>query len=200
MSSTPLLTDASRLSASQNVDYYAKGVSSHINADWAGHYQIQVIDRPWVDSCGNTIPNSSRLRIPLTANGSDFSVVLPIVPFSFTGTNASAPTITTQPVSVSCNPGGSVGLFVIADGSPILEYQWFKNGNKITGATSNQFAITNANQGDIGDYYCSIYNIFGQVNSHVAVVAVSISYNVNIKQKEGGFFSSFVSAQTFGVF
>ena len=193
MSSTPLLTDASKLSASQNVDYYAKGVAAHINDDWAGHYQMAIIDLPWVDSNGNTIPNSKRLRIPITSDGVDSSEVIPIVPFSPVGTDAIAPSITTQPVSVSGNMGDSIGMFVLAAGSPVLEYQWYHNGNLISGATSNQFAITNANQGDIGSYYCTVYNTFGQVDSQAVNVSIPLIFDVNIKHKGGGIFSSIMS-------
>jgi hypothetical protein len=62
----PLLTDASRLSAQQNVENYAEGVAIHINSDWARHYQLRIVDKNWVDTCGDTVVGSSRLRIPVT--------------------------------------------------------------------------------------------------------------------------------------
>ena len=153
--STPLLTDASRLSASQDVDNYAEGVSVHINGDWSQHYQFTIINQPWADSCGNHIAGSSRLRIPLTLNGIDYNVVVPIVPFAG-ATSGDAPSISQQPSTTSCGVGGSARFYVGAEGAPILLYQWYKNGNLLAGATSQQFAVTNVNLTNVDIRDCNI--------------------------------------------
>ena len=161
---TSLLTEASRLSATQNTENYAEGVAQHINGDWAQHYQFVVILTNWVDSCGNVIPGSSRLRIPLTAYGADVNVVVPVVEF-VTATSGSAPTIVSPPTSKNIGYNETARFSVIADGTPVLTYQWYHNGNPISGAVSNQLAITNAALDDGGEYTCTISNDFGQITT-----------------------------------
>jgi|PlaIllAssembly_1097288.scaffolds.fasta_scaffold290102_2 hypothetical protein len=161
---TSLLTDASRLSATQNTENYAEGVAVHINGDWSQHYQFVVIPQAWIDSCGNTIPGSQRLRIPLTAYNTDVNVVVPIIPF-IPPTSGVAPSIITPPTAKNIGYGETARFAVIADGTPMLTYQWYHNGNLIQGATSNQLAVTNAALDDAGLYSCTISNDFGQITT-----------------------------------
>ena len=49
--------------------------------------------------------------------------------------------ITTPPANVSVGAGGSATFSVTATGAPPLRYQWLRNGQTITGATSTQFSI-----------------------------------------------------------
>ena len=49
--------------------------------------------------------------------------------------------ITTPPANVSVGEGGSATFSVTATGAPPLRYQWLRNGQTITGATSTQFSI-----------------------------------------------------------
>jgi hypothetical protein len=60
MSNAPLLTTASRLSASQDVANYAQGVAAHINGDWAQHYQVQILDQNWVGVQNTPLPFGQR--------------------------------------------------------------------------------------------------------------------------------------------
>lgn len=168
---TPLLTDASRLSAAQNVDNYAEGVAVHINGDWGQHYQFVVINSNWKDSCGNTIPGSSRLRIPLTVNGVDVNVVVPVVPFVPDATG-DPPSIVSQPVDTSVGTGETARFYIEAAGAPLLQYQWYKDGRAISGANSAQFAVTNASVNSGGDYTCVVTNDFGLVQSNAAKLIV----------------------------
>lgn len=168
---TSLLTDASRLSASQNTDNYAEGVAVHINGDWSQHYQFVIIPEAWIDSCGNIVPGSQRLRIPLTAYNSDVNVVVPIVPF-IPPTSGVAPSIISAPTSKNIGYGETARFAVIADGTPMLTYQWYHNGNLIQGATSNQLAVTNAALDDGGQYTCTISNDFGQITTTAVTLFV----------------------------
>lgn len=168
---TALATDASRLSAKQNVENYAKGVSTHVNGDWERHYQLAIIPENWIDSCGDIVGDTLRLRIPLTAYNTDVNVVVPLKLY-VPATSGSAPSIVTQPVSTSVGSSETARFFVTASGAPALFYQWFKNGNPIEGATSNQFAITNAALADAGDYTVQVGNDFGLITSNVAKLIV----------------------------
>jgi hypothetical protein len=62
-----------------------------------------------------------------------------------------APAITTQPRGVSACPGDSVAFAVSATGAGI-SYQWRKDGNNITGATTSTFTIPATQRSDSGNY------------------------------------------------
>ncbi len=169
---TPLLTDASRLASQQNVDNYSAGVATHINGDWAQHVQIAIINENWVDSAGNTIPNSQRLRFLATVDGQDVALVIPIIPFS-AGNTGNGPQITTQPVNQSVKKGGSVTFSVVALGDPVLTYQWRYAKSPIIGAISPQLALTNVQLSSAGQYDCVVGNPFGVVTSNEVTLTVT---------------------------
>jgi hypothetical protein len=184
MSSTALVTDASRLSASQNVDNYAAGVQAHINGDWGGHYQIAIIDSlNWTDSNGDTIAHTARLRLTITVNNQDIAVVLPIIRFDIPST-ANGPTILTQPISMTVAFGGSATFLVVAtvtDGGTI-NYQWRKNTIPVPGAISPQLAFTNVKIGDDANYDCVVSNKNGTVIS--ATVRLTVYIRTDLGQEK----------------
>jgi hypothetical protein len=92
-----------------------------------------------------------------------------------------SPTIITQPVGVNVAPGSTPSFTVVATGTPVLFYQWFRipagstTGTLIPGATSATYtlpasATTATNDQDV--YYVKVTNAFGQVLSQQATLAV----------------------------
>lgn len=75
------------------------------------------------------------------------------------------PSITSQPTaqSVTVGHGGSFGIS--ATGSAPLSYQWFKDGNIISGATSNSYSIATTSASNAGTYSVSVTNSAGSVTS-----------------------------------
>jgi hypothetical protein len=65
---------------------------------------------------------------------------------------AAGPVITTPPTNQSVISGQTATFTVTATGLPSLTYQWLKNGQAITGATSSSYA-TPATLGDNGSAY-----------------------------------------------
>lgn len=169
---TPLLTDSSRLASEQNVDNYSAGVAAHINGDWKQHIQIAIIDENWVDSAGNIIPNSKRLRFLATVDGQDVALVVPIVPFA-PATSGNGPQITQQPVNQTVKVGGSVIFTIQAIGDPALTYQWRYAQSAIPGAISPQLALTNVQLSNAGQYDCVVGNTFGVVISSLVTLTVT---------------------------
>lgn len=169
---TPLLTDASRLAATQNVENYSAGVATHINGDWAQHAQLSIINQSWVDSGGNTIPNSLRLRFLATVDGQEVAMVVPIIPFTTAG-QGSGPVITQQPVNQSVVKGKSIIFTVQALGAPPLSYQWRYGTAEIPGAVSPQLAITNVQLANSGQYDCVVSNPFGIVTTNTVTLTVT---------------------------
>lgn len=89
------------------------------------------------------------------------------------GVVVSAPTISTQPQSLSLTVGGSGTLSVAGTGTQPLSFQWFKNGVTISGKTDVTLVISNAQLSDAGSYTVRVTNSAGTVTSEAAAVTVS---------------------------
>ena len=84
-----------------------------------------------------------------------------------------APAITAQSlVSQTVLAGTNVGFSVTASGYSPLSYQWFFGGNVISGATNNNYGMTNVPVASSGNYWVVITNQFGSVTSSVARLTV----------------------------
>ena len=115
---------------------------------------------------GNTDPNGNAAITIKYPRVYGLSVNDGLVAANYGVPAATAPAITTPPANVSVYTNvGSVTLSVSATGSLPLYYQWYYNSNKITGATSSQFVITNTAL-PVGGYYdVVVHNIAGSVTS-----------------------------------
>jgi hypothetical protein len=82
------------------------------------------------------------------------------------------PTITTEPQSQTVPQGTSITFSVTASG-PALQYQWFRNGQPISGATSASYAIANVQSSDAGTYYVVVSNQCGTVQSRQVTLTVT---------------------------
>jgi len=90
------------------------------------------------------------------------------------GSAAVAPTIVSQPQSVSTQPGAAVFFGVVATGSRPLAYQWRRNGVAIAGARGDVYYIASAAQGDNGVVFDVIVsNAAGTVTSSGATLGVA---------------------------
>jgi concanavalin A-like lectin/glucanase superfamily protein/Ig-like domain-containing protein/palmitoyl protein thioesterase len=65
-----------------------------------------------------------------------------------------------------------LNIFVIAEGSQILKYQWEKNGKIVTGHTSYDYIIDQVSKSDQGVYRCKVWNEHGEIISNYATVHV----------------------------
>jgi len=105
------------------------------------------------------------------------------------GTVATAPSITSQPVSLTVNAGEDAALSVTASGTGPLSYQWRKDGTTITGATNAGYIATAA-----GSYSVVVSNSVGSVTSGTAVVTWRAS------ALAGTYFGSFNGGGGFGLY
>lgn len=71
--------------------------------------------------------------------------------------------ITTQPVAGKVKAGVSFTLSVVA--SNVDDYQWYRGGVAIAGATASIYVIAKVAGVDFGDYYVKLSNHSGTVNS-----------------------------------
>ncbi|MBI5766791.1 MAG: immunoglobulin domain-containing protein [Verrucomicrobia bacterium] len=84
-----------------------------------------------------------------------------------------APTIATQPQSLTVSAGQSASFSVAASGTPAPTYQWQKDGNPVSGATFPSFTLIAAQSGDAGTYRVVVTNQGGSVTSTGAVLTVA---------------------------
>jgi hypothetical protein len=113
----------------------------------AGNYTVVV---------SNSVGNVTSATAILTVN-------LPVI----------APTITTQPKSVTVTAGQTATFSVTANGTATLTYQWSKNGTAISGATSASLVIASAQAANAGSYTVTVTNSAGHVTSTAAVLTVN---------------------------
>ncbi|WP_195763697.1 DUF3500 domain-containing protein [Duganella guangzhouensis] len=92
---------------------------------------------------------------------------------STTTTSATAPSITTQPTSVSVTAGSTASFSVVATGTATLTYQWRKDGTAINDATSAAYSISSTATSDAGSYDVVVSNSAGSVTSSAATLTVS---------------------------
>lgn len=87
-------------------------------------------------------------------------------------TTATAPVITSTPAPRTIVVGSSTVLFVGANGTGGLIYQWRKNGNPLAGGNAATYTITNAQLTDSANYDVVVTNSAGSATSAAAAVTV----------------------------
>ena len=83
-----------------------------------------------------------------------------------------APSFTVQPQSVQIAPSSTLTLTATVTGDAPITYQWYLNGNTISGATASSFAITPANVNGSGLYQVIATNAYGSAVSRLASVVI----------------------------
>lgn len=81
---------------------------------------------------------------------------------------ATPPKIVVQPTSLDLAPGNAAGFLVQAEGTPPLEYRWSRDGNAVTGATTDLYYIPVSSAADAGNYRVTVSNGEGSVTSDAA--------------------------------
>lgn len=81
------------------------------------------------------------------------------------------PSITQQPTNQTVNEGGTLTLSVIATNA--TGYQWKKDGEDITSATSATYTKQSVEPSDAGSYTCVVTGAGGSVTSSPATVTVN---------------------------
>lgn len=98
----------------------------------------------------------------ITSTPATLTVVVPV-----------APTIISQPESVTVEVGGSAYLYVQAEGTDPIVYTWHKDGVDLPVSMGNSFAIMNAQISNEGIYSVSMINMVGSVTSNDVTVTVT---------------------------
>jgi len=124
-----------------------------------------------------------RIASAQSADAGAYSVVLglpdgeAIVSAGFTlDVVAGAPVITTQPSSQTVTAGQTVTFTAVATGNPAPTYQWYRNDNPVSGATSATYTITGAQTAHAGDYTVRATNSITSITSSIATLTVTDPY------------------------
>jgi pectin methylesterase-like acyl-CoA thioesterase len=96
-----------------------------------------------------------------------------LVTNSMTLTVIVPPAISAQPQSLVVTNTQSASFTVTASGVPGPNYQWYKNGNPISGANSATYNIASASPSSMGSYYVQISNPAGLTNSDSVSLVVN---------------------------
>jgi hypothetical protein len=129
---------------------------------------------------------SSSYTTPATTtadSGSQFTVVVTNAAGSATSNAATltvnaapvAPSITTQPVSVTVTAGQTATFSVVATGTAPLTYQWKKSGTVISGATASSYTTPATTSSDNGSQFTVVVtNAAGSATSNAATLTVNV--------------------------
>lgn len=86
---------------------------------------------------------------------------------------AAAPVINAQPAAQTVVSGNPATFSITVSASPAPDFQWKKNGVKITGATNNTLVLDRITASDAGDYSVEASNVVGWVVSNRASLTVT---------------------------
>jgi sugar lactone lactonase YvrE len=89
------------------------------------------------------------------------------------GVPVGLPVITAQPLSQAAASGGNVLFTVSASSVATLTYQWYLNGNALSGATGNSLSLAGVTAANGGDYTVVVGNGSGSVTSNKATLTIS---------------------------
>ena len=117
----------------------------------------------------NVISNVTGVRLVL--QNSACGIQLAVQELEAYGPLVSPPTIDAQPSGGSVVAGSDFTFTVSATGAST--FQWRKNGNAISGATSASLVLRDVKVGDAGTYSVVVANSAGSVTSDAAVLAVT---------------------------
>ena len=135
--------------------------SRFMTVDWSG---------PYIYATTTESTQNKLVKIVDTGSGSAATVIATAGPGQlFRGVKfgpvAAPPTIATAPVN-STNAIGSSALFTVtAAGTAPFSYQWQKDGNDISGATTTSYNIASVTSGDVGSYTVVVTNEFGSAQA-----------------------------------
>ena len=95
---------------------------------------------------------------------------------SSSGSATSAPTITTQPVSVAQQFTASTATFTVVASGGGLSYQWYSGSQLIAGATQSSYSTSTT-----GSYSCVVSNSLGSVTSNTVTLTLSLKPVINVQ-------------------
>ncbi|MFN0156602.1 MAG: carbohydrate binding domain-containing protein [Bacteroidota bacterium] len=141
--------------------------------------------RDGIDVAGETSASLMFPAVSLADSGATFTCVVTNAGGSATSTTAvlsvvaSPPLITQHPLDHIILVGQSASFSILAVGTPIITYQWQKNGVDIPGAITPVYVTVPAEPGDHGALFrCIVMNELGLDTSDHAVLIIGVPAEV----------------------
>lgn len=82
------------------------------------------------------------------------------------------PSIWGQPTSLTVSVGASASFTVAATGTPVVLYQWYKDGGVLTGQTNSKIQWASVRSADAGQYQALVSDSNGAMRSATATLTV----------------------------
>src|SRR3954468_14552586 len=83
--------------------------------------------------------------------------------------------VVAQASSTAVTAGQAVTLTATADGTAPFDYQWYKDGSPLSGATSSTYTLNNFQPGDVGTYTTEISNSAGTTTTDDAILTLAVA-------------------------
>jgi len=90
-----------------------------------------------------------------------------------------APSISSQPVSITSCSGSSAQFYTTASGTSPFTYQWYNGSGVIIGATNSSYIINQISTLNAGDYYTEITNSCGTATTNNATLTVNSPVSIS---------------------
>lgn len=155
-------------------------------------YQWLLNGQPVVasDRIAGIASNTLAISNAQLADAGDYTVLVTNAFGSVLSSNAtllviSPPFITGQSSSQSVRAGTDVSLWVAAEGTPLMSFQWLFNGTNLPGATDATLLLGNAQPAASGLYSLLISNAYGGIQSADILLTVNNSSPFIIRQPVG---------------
>jgi glucose/arabinose dehydrogenase len=154
-------------------------------ASYVGKYFFAELCSGWIrlmDPSNNTATDfasgiSNPVDLTVASDGSLYYLARgssSVFRVQFTGTGGAAPSITTHPSNQTVAQGAPATFSVVASGSTPFSYQWQRNQQNISGATSSSYTLPSAAFADNGaTFRCIVTNAFGNATSNEATLTVN---------------------------
>jgi glucose/arabinose dehydrogenase len=152
-------------------------------ASYVGKYFFAELCSGWIrlmDPSNNTATDfasgiSNPVDLAVASDGSLYYLARgssSVFRVQFTG--GTAPNITTHPANQTVAQGSPAPFSVVASGSTPFSYQWQRNQQNISGATSSSYTLPSAVFADNGaTFRCIVTNAFGNATSNEATLTVN---------------------------
>jgi glucose/arabinose dehydrogenase len=151
-------------------------------ASYVGKYFFAELCSGWIrlmDPSNNTATDfasgiSSPVDLAVASDGSLYYLARGSSSVFRVQFSAIAPNITTHPSNQTVAQGSAATFSVVASGSTPFSYQWQRNQQNISGATSSSYTISSAAFADKGAVFrCIVTNSFGSATSNEATLTVN---------------------------
>jgi hypothetical protein len=133
-----------------------------------------------------TSPSYTTAPTVASDDGTTYSVIISNASGNVTSASATlsvksvAPTITTQPASITVNQGSTATFTVAANGTAPISYQWLKNGTPVATTTTPSYTTPATTASDNGATFSVVVsNAGGSVTSATATLTVTAAAGGN---------------------